>query len=434
MNWLTLRSMRHLLNHALGKTVDDNTWYLCVEIFWATIYASTTTFIAAYAIRLGASNSQISLLSSIPALLAVAVALPSGRFLQSRKKWSNWVLSSLVLARTVVLMLALVPLLTFLHVPIGGLAVLIVIMWTIPASFFNVGFLSLLSGTVAIENRADTFAARNIISGITLTVCTYLLGIWLVRIQFPYNYQIMFVFGFGICLLSQYYLNKLKVPDLPPPPSGTAGFQLRRSLRNQWRGFIQALRDSPAFTRIMVNTILHSFGMWMAAPLYVLYFLNGLGASEAWLGLLGSITNMAAIGGNLFWRNVIGRWGESRVLRWTIITLGLYPFLAGILPSLTAILFAAGINGLMSPGVNLSHFNTLLGVIPDERRPEYTALYVSIVNIGAFISPLIGIALAGIFGFQPVLIGCGLLSILGSTSFWIWRVPQPGTIEIQPAA
>jgi MFS family permease len=89
---------------------------------------------------------------------------------------------------------------------------------------------------------------------------------------------------------------------------------------------------------------------------------------------------------------------------------------------------------LMSPGVNLSHFNTLLGVIPDERRPEYTALYVSIVNIGAFISPLIGIALAGIFGFQPVLIGCGLLSILGSTSFWIWRVPQPGTIEIQPAA
>ena len=51
-------------------------------------------------------------------------------------------------------------------------------------------------------------------------------------------------------------------------------------------------------------------------------------------------------------------------------------------------------------------------------RSEYTALYMAFVNIGIFIFPLLGVALADRFGLQPVLIGCGIFSILGSTSFW----------------
>jgi MFS family permease len=161
----------------------------------------------------------------------------------------------------------------------------------------------------------------------------------------------------------------------------------------------------------------------------LLYFVRKLGASESWLGALGSITNLAAIFGYLFWQRVIRRWGELKTLQRTIVAMGLYPLLAGAIPSLTPILFAAGLNGIFTAGVNLTHLNTFLKSIPEDEGHNYTALHQTLMNIGAFICPLIGIFLADRLGFAPVLVGCGLLVIAGGSSFSIWPIrvlPQPG--------
>jgi predicted MFS family arabinose efflux permease len=66
-------------------------------------------------------------------------------------------------------------------------------------------------------------------------------------------------------------------------------------------------------------------------------------------------------------------------------------------------------------------------VTPEDNRPGYTAIYMTLMNIGIFIFPMIGVTLGGRFGIGPTLIGCGLLSILGASSFW-WRpvqTPEP---------
>lgn len=118
----------------------------------------------------------------------------------------------------------------------------------------------------------------------------------------------------------------------------------------------------------------------------------------------------------------MGRWGEPVTLKRTILLIGVYPLVVGLLPSMSLILIATAINGLIVPGVNLSHFNTLLKVTPEENRPGYTAVYMTIANIGAFICPLVGVAFANHFGIAPTMIGCGFLCILGSTSFWIWPI------------
>jgi len=47
-------------------------------------------------------------------------------------------------------------------------------------------------------------------------------------------------------------------------------------------------------------------------------------------------------------------------------------------------------------------------------------MYMSFVNTGAFIFPLVGVWVADRIGLAPTLIACGIFSILGSTSFW-WR-------------
>lgn len=413
--------MRNLFSRVFGNVVTDNSWYLCVEIFWASVYASAQTFAGPYAIRLGASNSGVSLLTSIPALTAAVILLPVGHFLQNRARPSTWILSSLLIARAGTLLYAILP---WMRVGLssGSLFVLVFAILTVPNHFFSLGFIPFLARALPEHHRADTFAARNVLSGAVVSCFNLLFGLWLGWVPFPANYQAMFVFGFAISLLSLYYLYRVNVPDEPRGPVTSAGTLAWSSFLKEWLKFFRASAKVQPFRQITINTFVYGMGMWAATPLLLLYFVHTLRANERWLGLLGSVTSLSAIFGYLFWRQVIKRWGEPNTLRWTIVAMGLYPLLAGSLHSLTAILIVAGLNGIFTAGVNLTHLNTFLKAIPQDELHNYTALHLTIMNIGAFICPLIGIFLANHLGFATVLIGCGILAIIGATSFSLWPV------------
>ncbi len=124
----------------LAKVDDRNAWYLVLEIFWASILGSVATFNAAYAIRLGADNFQVSLLSSIPALVAVLVSFPAGVFLQRRRRRKPWVLGSLQVYRVGYLLVAAAPWMHFFGIQPGMMVVLILVMISIPGNIFNVGW------------------------------------------------------------------------------------------------------------------------------------------------------------------------------------------------------------------------------------------------------------------------------------------------------
>jgi MFS family permease len=402
-----------------GRIEHRNAFYLVVEMFWASMLAAAATFNAAFAIRLGATNAEISLLTSVPALVAVIVSIPAGRFLQKKAHRKPWLLWTLFFYRAGFLLVALVPWLPDLGIPKGLLLVLILVMISPPAHFFNVGFIPLLSEVVPAEMRASVFSARNIFYNLVLSACGFLFGIWLDRVAFPANYQSLYLFGFLCSMLSLYYLARVDVPDSIVATPSAPG---KRKLMERLQAASLALGSHPGFLRITVNTLLHGIGVWMALPLYVLFFVRQLGATEAWLGINGTVASMATIAGFALWRWIIIRRGEPTILRLTIVCVGLYPVAVGLLGSLPLILVATALNGLLVPGVNLSHLNTLLKVTPENERPGYTAIYMTAANIGAFICPLLGVAAAEVFGLAPTLIACGVLSILGSTSFWLWPV------------
>ena len=46
------------------------------------------------------------------------------------------------------------------------------------------------------------------------------------------------------------------------------------------------------------------------------------------------------------------------------------------------------------------------------------------MNVGAFLSPLVGVALADRFGLGPTLIGCGVFWLLGALMFRVWPVRE----------
>jgi len=248
--------MRRLLQWALGKPVDQNSWFLIVEIFWASIFASANTFNIAYAIRLGASNVQVSLLTAIPALVAVLITLPSGRFLQSRRDQKPWVLGSLLLVRVGVLLLALIPLFSWGLIGPGVIAVLLMITWSLPGNFFNIGFIPFLTAAIPADDRAAIIAGRNAVSAAVIFVINLLFGWWLTQIIFPFSYQSMYVVGFIASVVSLYFLTKVHVQVAPPP------LPLAQREKRPWKTRVQdqvaEIRRAPDLFRIIVDTFLHS--------------------------------------------------------------------------------------------------------------------------------------------------------------------------------
>ena len=409
--------MNRLLGLDFKQKDDRNALYLVLEMGWASILASAINFNSAFAVRLGATNTQVGLLTSIPALMAVLVSFPSGRFLQTRRQSKPWILTALTIYRSGYLLIALLPWLALTHLPLGTQVIITLVVFTLPAHFFNVGFIPMLAEVTPEGRRAAVFSARNIAYNAVLSVTVFLFGQWLSWARFPFNYQAMYFFGFLTSLMSVYYLIRVKAPDRLVTPAEP---HRSRTLGEQLRLARQSLAGHPGIFRITTNTFMHGMGVWAASALYILYFVRVLGASDAWIGLQGTVVSACTILGYAMWRGFIGRWGESKVLRGTIVCLGLYPLLSGLLPSLGAILLVSGLNALISPGVNLAHFNTLLKVTPPASRPAYTAFYMMCVNTGAFIFPLVGVWVADRIGLAPTLIACGIFSILGSTSFW-WR-------------
>ena len=414
--------LRRLFGINLANTDDRNAYYLVVELFWAAILGSAATFNAAFAIRLGAENFVIGLLTSIPALMAVLVSLPSGWFLESRARRTPWVYGSLFLYRVGFLIAAAVPWIHIPGVPPGVLLVAVLVILTAPAYFFNVGWIPLLADVVTEERRSAVFAARNIVNSITVSIFGFLFGLWLSWAAFPGNYQSMYALGFVASMISLYYLFKIKVPDSKPAQKKDGVVSIPHSFIGMVQVTREALTRYPQFLAMNRNTLLHSLGLWLVSPLYVIFYVRELNAPDSWLGLNSTLSAIGTIVGYSFWRVLMARWGETTTLKRTIVLVGLYPALVGLMPSLPPILLLSIINGLVVPGASLSHFNILLRTIPADSRPTYTAIYVTLMNIGAFITPLIGVELANLVGFRPMLVVFGLLSVIGSASFIWWPV------------
>ncbi len=417
-----IKAMRIRLRGAnLQGRIDHNIWYLYVEVFWAAMLSAAASFNATYAVRLGASNAMIGWLTSVPALLAVFLLVPSARFLERKTQRAPWIWGSLFIARLGYGLIAILPWLITGYRAEAVVGLLIAI--SIPSTFFAAGFNPLLADVVPERDRARVFANRNIIAGITIALLTFLAGKWLEAAAnirwatFPANYQIVYIVGFLASVLSSIYLLKIRVPEskvIARSPRQKVSLTQLKAMFGENR----------SFARIILNTLLFGFGEWLISPLYIIFFLRHLNATDGWVGLNSTLANIGAIVGYAFWQRVIYKLGDSRTLLITIPLSASYAFLVSLFPNLTAILVWGVLINIINPGVNLSHFNILLKLSPEDRRASYIAFYSSIMNVGAFIGPLIGVALSKTLDIRLLLIIGGSIRLLGALMFHVFPVQR----------
>ncbi|MBI4758280.1 MAG: MFS transporter [Chloroflexi bacterium] len=394
-----------------GRTVEEaNTWNLYLDIAWFGVLSGiASAFLSIFALRLGASNNLVGMLTAIPALINIVWLVPAARIIERQRHKMPVIILSGFLHRFAFLLIALMPF--FVSAYRAQMVVALVALSTFPAAMANVAFTSMMADVVPLAKRARIVSVRNILVGITSTTATLLGGKFLDYVVLPLNYQILFTVGFLSSLLSLYYVARIKVTDAPPAGLPLAG--VRRTPLERLRSFWGMLWSRRPFVRFSVSSFVWYFGLFLPIPLYSIYWVRTLHATDGWIGLIAMVNSATSVLAYPFWGRLASRRGNRPVLLLSTLGLITYPVLTAFSPSVEPLVFVAVLGGIFGAGLNLSLFNTMLEVCPDQRRPSYIAAYTTVINVATFLAPLLGTALIDVIGIQPALLLGGALRFLG---------------------
>ncbi len=182
---------------------------------------------------------------------------------------------------------------------------------------------------------------------------------------------------------------------------------------------INLLRSNDGYVRFALTSFVFQWGVYFTTPLYSIYWVRNLDASDGWVGVINMVGSATTILFYPLWGRLTARRGNRIAMILTTAGMAGYPFFLALAPSVEWAVVVSFWGGVVSSGQALSFFNGLLEVCPELNRSSYIAGYNTLVNIAAFAAPILSTSLTELSSIQAMLfLGAGL-RLLGS--FLIWR-------------
>lgn len=421
---------------SLSATAQANYAHLYWDSFgFGVLSGSTISFVAIYAVRVGAGALQVSLLSSGPAIVNLMFSLPAGRWL-GLQKLGPATFRVGALARFGYLVLSVLPwLLPPVLMPMALLALLLFV--AVPNTFWAVGFNALFADVVVPEHRGFVVGRRSVVLGISQVLVSLVCGALLARVAFPLGYQIVFALGAAGGGLSIYHLGRLQDVDAAPVRVGdaqqlTIGSEVRSgdafgagtALR-----FLTRARQTPLLKLALLQGSFGSF-IWayflfytvqfITVPLIPVYSVQTLRLPDSVVSV-GSALFFVGMGlsATLLFRLSV-RWGHRLVLVAAALLYLCYPLMnavaRGPLMFYAAHLVGGGVWGIL----NAALLNRLMERVPQDDRPAHMALHNLALHLGILCGSSLAPLLAGALGVREALfVGAGLRLVAGVV-FWFY--------------
>ncbi len=373
------------------------------------------TFLSVFLARLGASNVVVGLLTAMPAIAGALLAIPLGQFIGRQQHLILWYARSRLWVLSSYAFTGLVP---FLFGNNWAPAVIIAI-WaaaTIPQTLVNICFTLVMSAVAGPTKRLELMSRRWTTLGISTALSAALAGWALEQISFPLNYQTVFICSFLGGLLSYAFSTNIELPHAPQPSTE----------RVPWRTSLHKMRSMLAqhrsFTQFVASQFVFRFGMAMAIPLFPLYWVRTIGASDAAIGLITTVQSGILLIAYALWTYVARKRGAGTVLLLCTFGLVLYPCLTALTSQVWPLFVYAALAGMFAAGTDLVIFDVLIATAPEEGRGTAIGIYHTTNYIATFVAPLIGAAAAGVVGIGTMLLVAAFLRLLSGLLFLLLGV------------
>jgi MFS family permease len=371
--------------------------YVQIDAIGVSISNVAAPFLPVFLTRLGASNFQVGLLSSMPGVTGLILAILVGRFLQTRTKIVPWYSLSRLL---VILCYALTGILT-LTVSEQFVIIATLAIWafaSIPQTALAVAFSVVMNAVAGPEGRYALLSRRWATFGLTGVIGTFIVTRVIDLISFPLNYAIMFmVLSLG-GFFSFYFSRKIQMPDQVAPPLPDT-----RSPRQNLSHYLTLLRENPVFLSFSTKRFVYFSALVLSQPIMPLFLVHDVHATDSQIGTVNMTLTLVMLAGYFLWPRISRRRGGRFVLLATTLGMTLYPALSAATPQIHLIILYAGIAGLFQAGLDLVFFDELMKTVPPEYSATFVALAQSMQYLSMIIAPLLGTWLADYIGLDGAL-------------------------------
>ncbi len=413
----------------LTPTQRQNFFYTQMDALGVGLVSGASPFLAVFLTRLGGTNFQVGLLSAMPGFTGLVLGLVIGRFLQTRSNivpWYSRVRLIVFSAYTLTGLMALI-------LPQKATIIAMLVIWalaSIPQAILSVAFTVVMNAIAGPEGRYTLMSRRWSILGITAAVMTMIAGQLLDRISFPLNYAVVFLlFSMG-GLVSFRFSSRMQVPPLNVEAVGD-----KTPLFQQLKQDVRLVFSERPFLAMSTKRLIYIFGSTLVAPLFTLYYVRIVQASDAWISAIVTMQSFVLLIGYTIWTQQHHKRGSRFILLSTTLALALYPALTAITRLPWMLVIYAGIAGIFQAGMNLVFFDELMKTVPPQHSATFISVDQSAQNALAMSAPLISTSLSNFIGI-PVALGVGTaVRLVAFVMFWRGKEgqkPVGSTVEEQP--
>jgi MFS family permease len=371
--------------------------YVQIDAIGVSISNVASPFLPVFLTRLGASNFQVGLLSSMPGVTGLLLAILVGRFLQTRKNIVPWYSLARLMVISCYAITGLVTLLVSQELAI----VATLAIWafaTIPQTALAVAFSVVMNGVAGPTGRYALLSRRWMIFGITGVIGTFLVTRLIDRIVFPENYGLMFLVLSAGGLISYYFSSQIQLADQLPSSvikRGSSG----RGIRNAF----ELLKSNPAFLSFSLKRFVYFSAVTLSAPIMPLFLVREVRATDGQIGTVNMAMNLVMLAGYLLWPRVSLKRGGRFVLLATTLGMAFYPALSAATPRIEWIILYAGLAGFFQGGLDLVFFDELMKTVPMDYSATFVSISQSMQYLSMVFAPLLGTWLAGYIGLGGAL-------------------------------
>ena len=381
------------------KIKKDNNYYNNASALVGTIMVGLITILTNYAKRLGSNDFQLTLLTSLPALVAFCVLIPGAYFVDKAKNKIGMAVSMALVSRLFLLFYALVPLLPLVWQPF--VLVILVGLRNAPESIWSVAYQSIISDIFEYSDLAQVMSIRNRIANIAqLATIIILSQVMHYLNSASYNMvtalQLVFIVSaiFGFWEISYYH--KLRPKQVNK--------QADKKFMEIFKEVIHKLPKQHRFLAY-AKTVLPFYMAWLFPPaLFNIHAFDYYQANEKWMTYMGIISTLAAVAALPWWRRLIEKKGNSHCLLLGVISMSFSPLIYAFAPDILTLTILQAVPGFATAGITLLFFNLLIEMTPEKQKTTYMALFTTLVNLITFVMPLTCAALMPSFTAQQLLL------------------------------
>jgi MFS family permease len=391
------------------------------DVFWFGILAgSTIAFQAVYAARLGASGFQIGLLTAGPAVVNLIFTLPSGRWMEGKSLIKISFRSAIWQRLGYVFMVALPWAFSTEEGQIWGLIWTTLVM-SVAGTVLAIGFNAMFADILPPDWRAHAVGRRNILLAISIMIGTLVSGQILDRVEFPGNYQIVFLIGAIGAMLSSYHIGRLRKSEViaQPNPSSMIDTELSIPKKNKGALLRMDLLRGPFGVFMLAYLAFYAF-QYFPVPLFPLAYIDLLHLSDGMIGLGNAFFYGTMMLASFRLSYLSTRYGHRKLLIFSAVLFPIFPVLLGMAqgPELyyLACLIGGGVYALLSGAM----INRLMEKVPANDRPAHMAIHNLALNIGILAGSLLGPISADMIGLQAAIFLSAGLRLLAAGFIWLW--------------